>query len=92
MRLTIIHEGRKHETDYVEGDTVLDAARRAGLSPQTSCEAGNCATCIARVRAGSVSMRVNDALDDDEVADGWILTCQSIPATDSDLTVDYEIV
>lgn len=91
MRVTIIFEGRRHEIDYVEGDTVLDTARRAGLSPKTSCEAGNCATCIAVVREGDVTMRVNDALDDDEVADGWILTCQSIPATDSDLTVDYEI-
>ena len=90
MRLTIILEGRRHEADYVEGDTVLDAARRSGLSPRTSCEAGNCATCMARLVDGSATMRVNDALDDDEVADGWILTCQTVPTTDA--TVDYEIV
>ena len=51
------------------------------MTPPFSCEAGNCATCMAKLIEGEVKMHVNDALFEDEVADGWILTCQSVPTT-----------
>ena len=70
-------------------ETLLESARRAGLAPPFSCEAGNCATCIARLTTGTVRMRVNDALTEEEVADGYVLTCQSVPETPS-VTVRYE--
>lgn len=80
---------RRHEVRYQAGDTVLEAARRAGLRPPFSCEAGNCATCMAHLDAGSVRMRANNALSPDEVAEGWILTCQSVP-TSAEVVVDYD--
>ena len=61
------------------GETLLNCARRAGLSPPYSCEEGDCGTCMAKLVEGSATMRVNDALMDDEVAEGYILTCQAIP-------------
>nr|WP_264067270.1 2Fe-2S iron-sulfur cluster binding domain-containing protein [Mycolicibacterium komossense] len=70
------------------GETLLEIARLAGMAPPFSCEAGNCGTCMAKVTEGSATMRVNDALDDDEVADGYTLTCQAIP--DGPLTVNYD--
>ena len=70
-------------------ETLLESARRAGLAPPFSCEAGNCATCIARLTDGTASMRVNDALTAEEVADGYVLTCQGVPETPS-VTVRYE--
>jgi ferredoxin len=87
--LVIKLDRRKHTIRYVAGDTVLEAARRGGLRPPYSCEAGNCATCMAHVAKGSVTMRVNNALSDDELADGWVLTCQSIP-TSAELLVSYD--
>lgn len=72
-----------------ENETLLQAARRAGLTPPFSCEAGNCATCMAKLTEGKATMRVNDALLDDEVAEGYVLTCQAVPDTPS-VTVDYE--
>jgi ferredoxin-NADP reductase len=87
--ITIILDGRRTSVARTPGITLLQSARRAGLSPPFSCEAGNCATCIGRVTAGEVKMRVNNALDDDEIADGWVLTCQSDPVT-PDVTVTYE--
>jgi len=87
--LVIKLDRRKHTIRYVAGDTVLEAARRGGLRPPYSCEAGNCATCMAHVDKGSVTMRVNNALADDELADGWVLTCQSIP-TSAELVVSYD--
>ncbi|WP_181696123.1 ferredoxin--NADP reductase [Nocardia sp. GTS18] len=71
------------------GETLLESARRAGLTPPFSCEAGNCATCMAVLTRGSATMRVNDALTDDEVADGYVLTCQAVPDSD-ETTVRYE--
>lgn len=80
---------RKVSVPLVPGETLLETARRAGLDPPFNCEAGNCGTCMARLSEGSATMRVNDALDDDEVADGYILTCQGIPDT-TPITVHYE--
>jgi 3-ketosteroid 9alpha-monooxygenase subunit B len=80
---------RKHTIPYEPGDTILGAARRAGLKPPFSCESGNCATCMAYLEQGSATMRVNNALNADEVEEGWTLTCQAIP-TSREVVVDYD--
>lgn len=87
--VTVIMNRKRTAVRYRPGDTVLETARRGGLQPPFSCEAGNCATCMALVHEGSITMRVNNALTADEVASGWVLTCQAIPTGDS-LTVEYE--
>jgi ferredoxin len=87
--ITILLDRQKASVQRVEGETLLDSARRAGLSPPFSCEAGNCGTCMAKLVEGKATMRVNDALDEDEVAEGYILTCQGVPDTES-VTVEYE--
>jgi ferredoxin len=74
---------------YQEGETILESARRAGLSPPFSCEQGNCATCMAHLEEGTATMRVNNALTPEEVDDGWVLTCQSLP-TGAKVVVDYD--
>ena len=83
-------ERRKHTLVYQPGDTILETARRGGLRPPFSCEAGNCATCMAHLDAGAVQMRANNALSADEVDEGWILTCQSVP-TSAEIVVDYDL-
>jgi 3-ketosteroid 9alpha-monooxygenase subunit B len=87
--VTIHLDRRKVSVPQVAGETLLESARRAGLAPPFSCEAGNCGTCMARLTEGSATMRVNDALEDDEVADGYVLTCQAVPDTAS-VAVRYE--
>jgi ferredoxin len=74
---------------YQTGDTLLETARRGGLRPPFSCEAGNCATCMAFLKEGSVRMRANNALTPEEVEEGWVLTCQSLPSGET-VTVEYE--
>lgn len=88
-RVTIELHGRSDSTDHHPGSTVLQTARQMGMSPPFSCEAGNCATCMARLVDGTVSMFTNNALTADEVEEGWILTCQSVP-TSTSLRVVYE--
>jgi len=85
----IVLSGQRQTVPQHAGETLLESARRAGLSPPFSCEAGNCATCIAQVTEGEAKMRANNALDDDEIADGWVLTCQGEPVTPH-VTVVYE--
>ncbi len=85
-----IHLGRKKvEVPLVAGETLLESARRAGLSPPFSCEAGNCGTCIGKLTDGHATMRNNDVLEQDEIDDGYILTCQGVPDSES-ITVVYE--
>lgn len=66
---------------YRAGNTLLQTARTAGLRAPASCETGSCGTCMARIVDGSARMLNNDALDEDEVAEGWVLTCQSLPTS-----------
>jgi ferredoxin-NADP reductase len=87
--VTITLGGKRVSVPRRPDETLLDSARRAGLAPPFSCEAGNCATCIAKLTAGEVKMRANDVLTEEEVADGYVLTCQSVPQTRS-VTVRYE--
>jgi ferredoxin-NADP reductase len=81
IEVTIELDGRTETTAHRAGTTILQTARQVGMSPPFSCEAGNCATCMARCVEGEVNMFTNNALTDDEVAEGWILTCQSVPTT-----------
>ncbi len=87
--VTVILEGKKAVVRYQPGDTLLETARRGGLRPPFSCESGNCATCMAFLKEGSVTMRANNALTPEEVAEGWVLTCQSLPSGQT-VTVEYE--
>jgi 3-ketosteroid 9alpha-monooxygenase subunit B len=87
--VVIVLDGREHRLHYQTGETFLETARRAGLRAPFSCESGSCATCMARLQEGEATMRVNNALTPDEIEDGWVLTCQGLPASPA-VTVVYE--
>ena len=87
--VTIELERRKITVPYSPGDSLLQTARMAGLSAPSSCEIGSCGTCMARLTQGSARMINNDALEQDEVDDGWVLTCQALP-TSRTVRVVYE--
>jgi ferredoxin len=74
---------------YSPGETLLQTARMAGLQPPSSCEIGSCGTCMARLTEGSARMLNNDALEDDDLDEGWVLTCQGLP-TSRTVRVVYE--
>ena len=85
-----IELGREKVTaPYRAGHTLLQIARLAGLKAPSSCETGSCGTCIAQVTEGTARMLNNDALDDDEVAEGLVVTCQALPTSRS-VRVVYE--
>jgi ferredoxin-NADP reductase len=82
-QVTVQLDGRSGTTDHRPGTTILQAARQMGMSPPFSCESGSCATCMARLVEGTAAMHVNNALTADEVAEGWVLTCQAVPTSPS---------
>jgi ferredoxin len=88
-RVTVRLGGREATVDHRPGTTLLQTARSAGIRAPSSCETGSCATCMALVTEGRASMRNNEALTDEEVAEGWVLTCQAEPTTPT-LRVVYE--
>jgi len=71
------------------GEPILDAALRNGIDPPYSCAGGACGTCKAKVLLGRVVMDQNHVLDAQKVADGYVLTCQAHPVTES-VRLDYD--
>lgn len=87
--VTITLDGQTVSVPAMPGETLLESARRAGLTPPYSCESGNCGSCIATVTEGSCTMRKNNALAADEIEEGLVLTCQGIPDTPT-VSVSYD--
>lgn len=71
------------------GDSILDGALQQGAELPYACKGGVCSTCRAKIVSGEVRMDTNYALEPDELAKGFILTCQSHPVTDS-VIVDFD--
>jgi ring-1,2-phenylacetyl-CoA epoxidase subunit PaaE len=82
-RVTIVRDGVRREIAFAStDDSILAAAARTGLDVPYSCRSGVCATCRAKLLQGQVRMDRNFALQADEVAAGYVLTCQAHPLTD----------
>jgi ferredoxin len=81
IKVTMTVRNQTKTVDQRADSTILQSARWAGLPAPSSCEAGHCATCMAMLVEGQVEMAVNDVLTDEEVEEGWVLTCQAVPVS-----------
>jgi ring-1,2-phenylacetyl-CoA epoxidase subunit PaaE len=88
VTLAVTLDGRTRKVPFTAGN-ILDSARESGLPAPFACKAGVCATCRAKVTSGKVEMAVHYGLTDEEVAAGYVLTCQSVPLGDG-VAVDYD--
>lgn len=88
VTVSVTLDGRTRKIAFTEGN-ILDSVRVAGLPAPFACKAGVCATCRAKVTKGKVEMAACYGLTDEEVADGYVLTCQSVPIG-GDVAVDYD--
>jgi ring-1,2-phenylacetyl-CoA epoxidase subunit PaaE len=89
IALTIVLDGKEHELSIGPDEHVLDAALDAGLDLPFSCKAGVCCTCRAKVLCGEVVMDKNFTLEADEMAQGYVLSCQA-RATSKQITVSFD--
>ena len=88
--VTVIQDGRRRSFSMApDNGSVLDAAERAGLDLPFSCRAGVCSTCRVKVVSGTVTMEHNVALEDWELAAGFVLACQARP-TGRELELSYD--
>ena len=82
-RIVIVRDGLKREIEFrKEQPSILDAASAAGLEVPFSCTSGVCGTCRAKLIEGQVRMERNFALGKDDLAAGFVLTCQAHPLTE----------
>ena len=90
LTMMVTLDGRKRRVAFDAGaGNILDSARKAGLPAPYACKAGVCATCRARVVSGEVEMAARYGLSDEEVAAGYVLTCQSVPKGEG-VELDYD--
>ncbi|MCB0792784.1 MAG: phenylacetate-CoA oxygenase/reductase subunit PaaK [Flavobacteriales bacterium] len=88
--VVVILDGRETRVEVSpKGPAILDAAIEAGLDVPFACKGAVCCTCKAKVMEGQVEMEMNYALTDQEVEEGFVLTCQSHPRS-SRVVVDYD--
>jgi ring-1,2-phenylacetyl-CoA epoxidase subunit PaaE len=89
-QVTVVIDGRRRSFPMQrEGETILEAAERAGLDLPFSCRAGVCSTCRTKLVRGEVEMQQNFALEEWEVGQGFILACQSHARSD-ELEINYD--
>ncbi len=89
--ITIHLEGKTHTVPYRKGQTILEAARGAGLNPLSSCEEGFCASCAAKCLKGKVVLAKNDIYTEDDLSNNWILTCQG-HCFGPEVEITYDVV
>lgn len=89
IKITFIVDGVKTTVIGDKNKTVLDTAIENDIDAPYSCKGGACATCIAKLKSGSVELEQNYILTDSEIDEGMILTCQGYP-TSNELTIDVD--
>ena len=76
-KIKIICDDIEYNLETLDDKTILDIALDNNIDAPYSCQGGICSTCLAKINKGSVEMDNNQILTDDEVEDGYILTCQA---------------
>lgn len=83
-QLTVTLDGRRSKIAFnAEKGNILESVQASGLPAPYACKGGVCSTCRAKVLSGTVTMKKNYGLSDEEVAQGYVLTCQSVPTSDN---------
>ncbi|OAB80602.1 2Fe-2S iron-sulfur cluster-binding protein [Cochleicola gelatinilyticus] len=91
VEVTIVDGGKEFQfTMTKDYDNILDAALGAGADLPFACKGGVCSTCKCQVVDGAVEMKINYALEEKEVAQNFVLSCQAVP-TSNKVTVDFDV-
>ncbi len=88
-KVKILLDGNEHEIVVSSGKSILDAALDEGLNMPFSCQSGLCTACRAKKITGEIKMSGGDGLSDEEIKEGYVLTCVGHPLTD-DVSIELE--
>lgn len=86
--ITVELDGSQKDVTVKESQTILEAVIGEGMDPPYACQMGVCCTCRALVKSGQVEMEEDEGLSDQEIEDGYVLTCQAHPLS-ADVVLEY---
>ncbi len=90
-QIEIIYDSSSYKINFKSSEMLLDSILNNNIDVPYSCQGGVCSSCIARIKKGEIEMKTNQILTDQEIKEGLILTCQSIPKS-KNIVIDFDDV